>query len=158
MLTARKLHWRQLSPCCGNLATTLIGALLIIGCHRIKPLQGTHPPELSGTWRLLIRSSCDQYGVKSDTLVLRSDGRFDQHVALTNGTKMDLTAQSWNYDSDGAHGHIALNKRMEFFSQEMFGTRGGEGKQIFESLIVQINPEPVILLNPDWNCVYVKTQ
>jgi hypothetical protein len=136
----------------------LFATFLITDCHHVKPLQGPHPQELSGTWQLLIRSSCDQYGVKSDTLVLRNNGSFDQHVSLSNGTRMDITAQSWTYDSDGTHSHIALDKRAEFFTPEMFGIRAGEGKQISESLIVQLNPEPVILLNPDWDCVYVKAQ
>ena len=142
-----------------KLAVTLIWALLITGCRRVKPLQGVHPQEMIGTWQLLIRHSCDQYGVKSDTLVLRPDGSFDQHVALSDGKKMDMTAQSWDYSSDGAYGHIALNKRMEFFLPDVLGTHVGEGKQTFESLILQLNPdEPVILLNPDWDCVYANAQ
>jgi hypothetical protein len=112
-----------------------------------------------GAWQLLIRHSCDQFGVKSDTLALRSDGSFDQHVELANGTTMDLRSQSWHYNNDGTHGHISLDKRLEFFTPEMFGMRVGQGKQMSESLIVQLNPEePVILLNPDSDCVYIKAQ
>jgi hypothetical protein len=142
-----------------KVAVTLIWTVLIMGCRHGKPLQGPHPPEMVGTWHLLIRHSCDQFGVKSDTLALHPDGSFDQHVVLANGKTIEMTAQSWDYGNDNTNGHIGLNKRMEFFLPDVLGTRVGEGKSTFESLIVQLNTEgPVILLNPDWDCVYVKAQ
>jgi hypothetical protein len=65
-----------------KLTITIILLSLIGGCRHLKPLVGDHPHELVGSWQLLIRSSCTQYSVASDLLVLRADGTFDQHVAL----------------------------------------------------------------------------
>ncbi len=141
-----------------KLSITLVLLCAIVGCHHPRPLVGDNPQELVGTWQLLIRSSCKQYEVESDVLVLRPDGTFDQRVALRNGAKKENNDQHWSYSADGDHGHIILDKRLEFFTPEMFNSRIGEGTRIGENLILQINPEPVILLHPDSDCVYVKSR
>jgi hypothetical protein len=139
-----------------KLITMLILGSLLVGCRRHPVLRGDHPTELTGTWQLLIRSSCSDYGVKSDILVLRADGTFDQHVTLNDGKRLDLAAQHWRYNPGSGGGHIALDKRLEFFAPEHFGKQVGEGVGTFEVLLVDLNSEPVIVLHPDSDCVYKK--
>ena len=128
--------------------------VLSAGCTRNKLLVGEHPTELVGNWKLLVRSSCDKYGVMADTLLFYSDGRFDQHVSMNDGRKFDLSAQRWSYDASDGHGHISLDKRLEFFRPEFPASRNAAG--VFEDLLMEYRSEPVIILNPDSDCVYVK--
>ena len=79
---------------------------------------------------------------------------FDQHVTLRDGKEFNLTAQQWRYSPERADGHIALDKRLEFFTPEHLGKSAGVG--IFEDLIVKYKSEPVIVLHPDSDCVYAK--
>jgi hypothetical protein len=140
-----------------KLITILTLATVLAGCRRHHTLSGDHPPELIGTWQLLIRSSCADYGVKSDTWVLRADGTFDQHVVLNDGKRLDLATQHWRYEPSGDGGHIALDKRLEFFTPEHFGVQPGQGVGTFEMLIVDLDSEPVIVLHPDSDCVYSRS-
>jgi len=67
----------------------LVVVAILVGtlptCRHLRALVGDHPPELLGKWRLLIRSSCEEYGLKADALMLHADGTFDQHVTLNDG-------------------------------------------------------------------------
>lgn len=128
--------------------------VLSAGCTRNKLLVGEHPSELVGDWQLLIRHSCDTYGVKTDTLIMYADGSFDQHVAMNDGRKFDLSAQRWTYDASDGHGHISLDKRLEFFEPEYPASRNAAG--FSEDLLMEYKSDPVIILNPDSDCVYVK--
>jgi hypothetical protein len=138
-----------------NLALVSILIGMFSGCRHDRLLVGEHPSELVGAWRLLIRSSCTEYGVKADILVLYDDGRFDQHVTMNDGKHFDVAAQHWSYDSGGGTGHISLDKRMEFFAPEDFGK--SKGARTFEDLRLEFKSEPVIVLDPDSNCVYEKS-
>jgi hypothetical protein len=135
------------------LFVAVIGTLS--SCRNHKSPTGDHPRELVGTWQLLIRSSCSEYGIKSDQLILRPDGTFDQHIIPNNGKRIDTKEQHWQYQSDGNTGHISLDKRVESFTPEYSGS---QGVGIFETLIVEFKSEPVIVLHPDSDCVYSKTQ
>jgi hypothetical protein len=104
----------------------------------------------------LVRSSCQDYGVKSDILILHPDGTFDQHVVLNDGKQLDAAAQRWRYNADGNTCHVALDKRLEFFVPEHFGTSGGAGVPTLEVLLVEDGSPPVIVLHPDSDCVYSK--
>ena len=138
----------------------LMVVLIVLGtlcaCRRHKDLIGDHPLELVGTWQLLIRSSCDQYGIKSDTLNLRADGTFEQHVTSKDGKQTDLTGQHWKYDANGHTGDVELDKRLESFTPEHLGGPSGNAVGTFEVLIVDVKSEPVIVVNPDSDCVYSK--
>jgi hypothetical protein len=93
----------------------------------------------------------------SDTLTLGSDGTFEQHVVLKDGRHFDATAQHWSYDPSPDSGHIALDKRLEFFTPEHTSTQVGHGVSTFEVLLVDVrSSEPTILLHPDSDCVYDK--
>jgi hypothetical protein len=93
-------------------------------------------------------------------LVLRPDGTFDQTVISNDGKRMYATGQHWQYYPDKDRAHIWLDKRLEFFIPEAFGKQRGEGVLASEMLIVELESggEPVIVLNPDWDCVYAKVE
>lgn len=143
---------------------TVLAAILVFigcfsGCRKHKALSGDHPAEFVGKWQLLIRSSCNQYGLKSDTMVIRSDGTFDQTVATNDGHSISQNEQHWKYFPEKDRGDISLDKRLEFFSPEHFGSKIGEGYAVSEALVVDYNGvSPVIVLNPDSDCVYVRTE
>jgi hypothetical protein len=139
-------------------ATLLFFSIALTGCRTHVALTGEHPPEMVGTWHLLIRSGCSEFGVISDTLILRADGTFDQHVVKKGGGRKDLTGQHWQYDAGKAsdHGHIALDQRLEFFTPEISSAQAGDGAKTFEMLIVESTSEPVIVLHPDSDCIYSK--
>jgi len=142
------------------MAAKTLGVLVVLGilcsCRQQTVLVGDHPKELVGTWQLLVRSSCNQYGVKSDALTLHADGTFDQQVIFDDGKRVSASAQHWDYNADGSHGHIALDKRLEFFEPELTQAKKGGSAGMFEVLLVDFQYEPVILLNPDSDCVYGK--
>lgn len=142
---------------------TVFAILVLIGCfsgcRKHKALVGDHPPELVGKWQLLVRSSCDQYGLKSDTMVIRPDGTFDQTIATKDGHSISQNRQHWKYYPDKDRGDISLDKRLEFFTPEYFATRTDEGHAVSEMLIVDYDGvSPVIVLNPDSDCVYIKAE
>jgi len=138
------------------LLAIVVGTLL--SCRSHKNLMGDHPSELVGTWQLLIRSSCTEYGLKSDQLVLHPDGIFEQHIISSSGKRNDVTGQHWQYQANGGTGHIALDKRLESFTPEFSGNSKGQSVATFEVLIVELKSEPVIVLHPDSDCVYNKIQ
>jgi hypothetical protein len=132
---------------------------LITGCRSHKALAGGYPSEMVGTWKLLIRSGCDSYGVQSDTLVIRADGTFDQKVVTNDGRRLDLNMQHWQYYPSKDGGDVSLDERLEFFAPEIFGKRRGEAARTSEMLIVEYDGiSPVIVLHPDSDCVYVKAE
>jgi hypothetical protein len=141
------------------LVSILIFGGCLSGCRSRKALSGAHPAEFVGKWQLLIRSSCDQYSLRSDTMVIRSDGTFDQAVATKDGHSISQNGQHWQYFPDKDRGDISLEKRLEFFTPEHFGNKTDEGHAVSEMLIVDHGgASPVIVLNPDSDCVYVKAE
>ena len=84
--------------------------LLLLGCSRERVLKGDHPKELVGTWNLLIRSSCQDYDVRSDILTLHSDGTFEQEVTTKSGKQFHNTGQQWRYMSNSSSSDIALGR------------------------------------------------
>lgn len=138
------------------LLAIVIGTLS--SCRGHKNLTGDHPYELVGTWELLIRGSCTDYAIKSDRLVLHPDGTFEQHIISNSGKRIDATGQHWQYQANDGTGHIALDKRLESFTPEFSGHSKGQSVATFEVLIVEVKSEPVIVLHPDSDCVYSKSQ
>lgn len=132
--------------------------VILTGCRKAKLPTGAHPQELVGSWELSIGSSCEDYGVAADTLILHPDGTFDQHLRLTNGKRLDVTGQHWQYDAVEDGGSIALDKRLEFFTPEHSNRHVADGVATFEVLIMKFNPQPEILLHPDSDCAYEKKE
>jgi hypothetical protein len=121
--------------------------------------------ELQGTWELMIRHDCQDYPIRSDTLVLHPDGTFDQQTIMKDGRSLNSNGQRWAYMDKNS---ISLNKRRAWDNAsdpEMPRTSSGrstgapvEGIPEFEVLIVQFESPPVILINPDSDCLYVKAK
>ena len=106
------------------------------GCNRAPKPEEAHK-RLVGQWRLVVKSDCKHWGVDSDTLILHSDGRMEQHLKLLNGKKYDSAQEHWEYSADL---HIVLDQRLRV--------------SVPEVLIVEFSDPPVIVLNPDGNCFY----
>ncbi len=140
----------------------ITGVLILLGalsaCRSHRAFIGDHPTELVGTWQLLIRSSCSEYGITADILVLHIDGTFEQSVGLRDGKQFERTGQHWRYYAGDGNGDIALDRRLEFFLPELSHTVISEGVPMSEVLLVEGGPAPVIVLHPDSDCVYRKVQ
>jgi len=131
--------------CCPALALAL--ALLLSGLNACKK---TPNPErahrlLTGKWHLIIKSDCKDWGVESDTLILHSDGRMEQHLKLLNGKKYDSLQEHWEYFPDHS---ISLDRRLNVADPQSAGVPEGE------VLILEFSDPPAIVLNPSENCFY----
>jgi hypothetical protein len=119
---------------------------LVVGCNRhISPQDAKE--RLVGTYHVGSTSGtgCESQGVKSSTLVLRSDGTYDQRVEFAGGETAAALGQHWNYDG-GVH-----------FSNLRITATGELNKYAPEteaSLIVEFHHPVVILLTPDSDCFY----
>jgi hypothetical protein len=120
--------------------------------------------QLVGNWSLLLRHDCEQYPIQSDELILRSGGVFEQHTTMKDGQKVDSIGQHWEYS---AKDHVVLNKRRDWEIHSDPSLSNGKdpkaslppaGEAEFEALIVQFGSPSVILINPDSDCMYVKTK
>ena|SRR2546427_482292 len=127
----------------------LTALLSSFGCNRKEPSARERFLELQGTWELLIRHDCEESPIRSDTLTLHPDGTFDQETIMENGRSIKSAGQHWSYSEKD---HIALDRRKRWDSY----SDPPEGIAEFEVLIVQFGKPPVILINPDEDCVYLK--
>jgi len=145
---------------------TLLLGLYGTSCHEQQVSPETRSKELVGTYELLIRSSCkNYYPIRSDTMVLYPDGTFDQHVVAKDGKVYDSHGQLWAYMEKDS---VSLDKRIDWDNCSDPADRTGtketqiplDLKRVSqgEVLIVHFGPTPEILLNPDSDCVYVKTR
>lgn len=100
---------------------------------------------LAGKWRLVVRSDCEHWGVERDTLILHSDGRMEQHLALLNGKKYDSTQEHWEYLPDHS---ISLDRRLTVSDPQ------NAGVPQLQVLILNFSNPPSIVLNPSENCFY----
>jgi len=100
---------------------------------------------LTGNWRLVVKSDCAPWGVDSDTLILHSDGRMEQHLKLLSGKTYDSAHERWEYLPDHS---VSLDRRLTVTDPQHAGTPQ------LEVLIVEFSQPPVILLNPHQNCFY----
>ena len=121
------------------------------GCKRRPPKDPI--AELSGKWSMVFGSSCKNYGLKSDTLVLHSDGTFDQFTVAQDGRRFEATDQHWKFSAPNS---IELDQRRNFFTTQRYQTLVGVPE--FESIIVEFTSPPTIVFNPDSDCFYTKTE
>ncbi|MGO9588415.1 MAG: hypothetical protein ACLP3K_00025 [Candidatus Acidiferrales bacterium] len=96
---------------------------------------------------------CKGYGLKSDNLILRPDGTFDQIVVANDGRRFEGDAQHWDFVAPDS---IQFDKRRNFFTDQNYKDLVGVPE--FESLIVKFGSPPTILLDPGSDCFYTKTQ
>ena len=139
--------------------------LPLLGCNRSEPNGQERSVELQGTWEYMIRDDCQGIPIRSDTLNLHPDGTFDQQTITKDGHSIKSVGQHWAYMENN---HISLNKRRDWDNQsdpsiarpapDASNSNSPEGVAGLEVLIVQFGSPPVILVNPDSNCLYVKTK
>jgi hypothetical protein len=145
-----------------------LGSLTLLGlcaasCNRQQENPEFRSAQLVGTWELEMRHGCESYPIRSDTMVLHPDGTFDQHTVAKDGELLDTTGERWAYM---AKNKISLDKRRDWDihsdpslkRNDTANSRSGDPRGITELqvLIVQFGSPPVILINPDSDCVYVK--
>jgi hypothetical protein len=98
-------------------------------------------------------SACKDYGLRSDTLVLRSDGTFDQYTVAQDGRQFETKGQHWKFTPPSS---IELDQRRNFFTAQRYKDLVGVSE--FESIIVEFSSPPSIVFNPDSDCFYTKTE
>jgi hypothetical protein len=108
----------------------------------------------------MIRSACPDYPIRSDTLFLHPDGTFDQQTIAKDGRQFASAGQHWAYMEKNS---ISLDKRRDWDkhsdpAREIAKPDASQGIPELEVLIVQFGSPPVILINPDSDCLYVKTK
>ena len=96
---------------------------------------------------------CRGYGLKSDVLLLRPDGTFDQVVVANDGREFRQLGQRWEFEPPDS---VVFDRRRDFFTDQRYKELVGVPER--ESLIVKFESPPTILINPDSDCLYTKTQ
>lgn len=119
---------------------------LLICCSPSRNDSNNERAVLAGTFRLQIRSSCANKGLRGDELILHEDGRLEQHSVLASGKRYDTTNEKWSYIAQDS---VSLQKWMDF-------TDNPSGKPIGAVLLVNFGKPPSILVSPDSDCLYVK--
>jgi len=102
---------------------------------------------------MVFGNSCKDYGLKSDTLVLHSDGTLDQFTVAQDGRRFEATGQHWKFSPPNS---IELDQRRNFFTTQRYKDLLGVPE--FESIIVEFSSPPSIVFNPDSDCFYTKTE
>jgi len=129
--------------CCAALTLALLW-LCLNACKKTPGAEQAHRL-LVGKWRLVVKSDCEKWGVESDTLVLHSDGRMEQHLNLLNGKKYDSMQGHWEYLPDHS---ISLDRRLTVSDPQSAGVPQ------LQVLILEFTDPPAIVLNPSENCFY----
>jgi hypothetical protein len=139
--------------------------LTLLACHRAEPTAEERFVELQGTWEYMIRHDCQGIPIRSDTLTLHPDGTFDQETVTKDGRSINSVGQHWAYMEKN---HISLDKRRDWDNHsdpsiarrapDRSNSNSSDGIAELEVLIVQFGSPPVILVNPDSDCLYVKTK
>jgi hypothetical protein len=119
-----------------------------LGCNR--PVDEAEARrQLSGRWVLNTERNCTYGAIESDELVLFPDGRMGQHLKLRDGRAFDSTNERWSFMPKT---NVGLESRWNFPADAKAPTKESE------SLIVEFGRRPVIVIDPDSNCFYMKMQ
>jgi hypothetical protein len=138
---------KSLSPLL--IAVLSFGVVCLDGCSR----RPSDPRDaLVGQYRLHwgSGSNCSGRGIEASTLELRADGTSEQLDRFKDGSQF-VTKGKWQYD--GKDGVLLENLRATNtleIDKNASATNAG--------LIVQWSKPPNILLNPDDDCLFAKTQ
>ena len=147
-ITGEEIAMRLLFKVIVFLSVTAI--FLSLGCST-KETEQVRRARLVGTWQLLVRHDCENSPVQSDTLILNSDGSFQQHTVLKNGHRFDSVGQHWSYVEKDS---VALDMRRAW--NRPGKPNSVEGTDLYEVLLVQFGSPSVILINPHEDCLYQK--
>jgi hypothetical protein len=120
-------------------------------CSR-KPTVADAKRMLQGRWQLKLGHDCQGYGIRSDELILHSDGRLEQHFVSIYDQHYDATDERWSYLPDNS---INFDSRRNFFSTQP--KSGVIGTSMHETLLIEFGDPSLILINPDSDCFYRKT-
>lgn len=128
--------------------TVLLSGLFLFGCNRL-PNDAEAKRQLTGRWLLHTERNCTYGPIESDELRLHQDGRMEQHLKLKDGRTYDSDNERWSFIPKT---NVGLESRWNFPAQAKVPTKESE------SLIVEFGREPVIVIDPDSNCFYMKVQ
>lgn len=106
---------------------------------------------LAGRWELKLGHDCQDYGIRSDELILHSDGRLEQHFVSVYNQRYDADGERWSYMPDNS---VNFDDRKNFFTNQP--KNGVIGVSIHETLLVEFGNPSVILLDPHSDCLYRK--
>jgi hypothetical protein len=145
------------------LSAAVFFSLLAASCGRQRSRVQPSSAQLVGAWQLRIGNDCQGYPVRSDTMVLNSDGTFDQYTIAKDGRHLDSRGQHWSYMEEGK---ISFDKRRDWDAHwisslgssnpQTSAVNNPEGVTELQVLIVQFGSPPTILINPNSDCLYIK--
>lgn len=127
---------------------TLLLGLLLFGCNR-RPDEATAKQQLTGRWVLNTQRNCTYGPIESDELRLHEHGHMEQHLKLKDGRTYDSENERWSFIPKT---NVGLESRWNFPANSKARTKESE------SLIVEFGKEPVIVIDPDSNCFYMKVK
>jgi hypothetical protein len=132
-----------------KLTIVVVLALMCLLAACQKPMSPDEARNsLTGEWKLVVKSSCNDLGIRSDRLLLHSNGQLEQHLEMADGKKFDSPPDSkWSFVPDHS---VSLDER---FNVSKSGATTNVEKR-HEILIVEFTKPPSILLNPDQSCFY----
>jgi len=126
----------------------VVCAMLLLGCNRpVNEVEAKR--QLTGRWLLNTERNCTYGPVESDELLLHQDGRLEQHLKLKDGRVFNSTDGHWSFMPST---NVGLESRWDFRTDVKSPVKGSE------SLIVEFGKQPVIVIDPDSNCFYMKVQ
>jgi len=129
-------------------AVVFSSACFVLGCnHPSNEAEATK--QLSGRWLLNTQRDCSYGPVESDELLLLPDGRLEQHLKLKDGRTFQSTSERWFYSPKT---NVDLESRWTYPADAKTPTKESE------SLIVEFGKSPVIVIDPDSNCFYMKVE
>jgi hypothetical protein len=137
---------RKLTP----VFLALLLLVLSVTCSR-KPTVAVANRMLRGRWELKLGHDCQDYGIRSDELVLHGDGRLEQHFVSVYDQHYDADNEHWSYSPDNS---INFDSRRNFFTTQP--KTSVIGVSMHETLLVEFGNPSVILLNPHSDCFYRK--
>jgi hypothetical protein len=135
-----------------RIATVILSTslTLLCACSR-KPPAREGRAMLIGDYLLHIGSTCRQFGIEYAKITLLSNGTYSQEGKFKNGVSYNIGAKKWEYDSDG-----------NVFLYELRTSRtldiSPEAQLTNANLIVEFGRPTLILLNPDGDCFFQKTE
>lgn len=131
-----------------NIMTTLLCTCFLYGCNG-RLSEADAKKELTGRWLLNVEHNCRYGAVEKDELVLHEGGRMEQHLKLKDGREFRSENERWSFVRES---NVSLESRWSFPADSKAATKESE------SLIVEFSKQPVIVLDPDSNCFYMKVR
>jgi len=126
-----------------------IALFLLFGCsQKLSQQEGTQ--RLIGSYTLHVGNDCQDKGIETATLTLRSNGTYAQEGKFKGSKSCQIDGKKWNYDGGNVF----------FFDLKIYDPLeiSPDAKPINASLIVDFHKPTVILLDPDLDCFFVRNE